>query len=289
MVPIVETKEEVFLKTMIPKTHPKSTAKFRLQSFIKENSKTGFKEVIMKTLVLGASGATGKLVVAQLLDQNIPAKILIRESATIPDKFIKNENIEIIKGNVHGFSLEEIQELITDCDSIVCCLGHNISFKGLFGKPRRLVADTVEKITAAIQASNSPKKFILMSTTAYTNKYQGETNTLLEKLVFKLLEFILPPHKDNILATNHLIYKLGNSKMVEWVALRPDSLIDEDTKSEYKLFESKIRSPLHNAGKTSRINVAHFMVDLASNKGSWEKWKHKTPVIYNEQWATVSS
>jgi len=243
----------------------------------------------MKTLVLGASGATGKLVVAQLLEQNIPTKIVIRDSATIPDKFLKNENIEIIKASVHGFSLEQIRELITDCDAIVSCLGHNVSFKGLFGKPRRLVADTVEKITAAIQASNSPKKFILMSTTAYTNKKQEETNTFLEKLVFKLLEFILPPHKDNMLAANHLIYKLGKSKMVEWVAVRPDSLIDEDAKSEYKLFEKKIRSPIHDAGKTSRINVAHFMVDLISTRESWEKWKYQTPVIYNEQWAIVKS
>ena len=49
----------------------------------------------MKTLVLGASGATGKLVVSQLLERSISARIVIRESATIPDKIAEDKNIEI--------------------------------------------------------------------------------------------------------------------------------------------------------------------------------------------------
>jgi len=243
----------------------------------------------MKTLVLGASGATGKLVVSHLLDQQISTRIVVRESATIPNKIVENENIEIIRGSIGGYSVDQIRELITDCDSIVCCLGHNISFKGMFGKPRKLVADTVKKIATAIASDNTAKKFVLMSTAAYTNKHQGETNTFAEKLLFSLLEKVLPPHKDNILAGDHLIYELGKSEKTEWVAVRPDTLFDEETKSEYEIFENKIRSPVFNAGKTSRINVGHFIVDLLTNNNSWENWKYKTPVIYNKEWASVNA
>ena len=237
----------------------------------------------MKALVLGASGATGKLVVAQLLDRNISARIVIRESTTIPDKIAEDKNIEIVKGNIDSFSTDKIRELMLDCDSIVCCLGHNISFKGIFGQPHKLVVNAVKKITAAIEFNNSAKKFILMSTTAYKNRNQGEKNTFGEKLVFSLLEIVLPPHKDNILAGDHLVYEVGASEKIEWVAVRPDSLFDEESKSEYEIHEKQIRSPIFNAGKTSRINVGHFIVDLLVNDSLWKDWKYKTPVIYNKE------
>jgi len=237
----------------------------------------------MKTLVLGASGATGKLVVSQLLERNISARIVLRESATISDKIAEDKNIEIVKGNIDSFSTGKIRELILDCDSVVCCLGHNISFKGLFGQPQKLVVNAVKKITAAIASYDTAKKLILMSTTAYTNKNQGEKNTFGEELVLSLLEIVLPPHKDNILAGDHLVYDVGASGKIEWIAVRPDSLVDEESKSEYAIHENKIRSPIFNAGKTSRINVGHFMVDLLVNESLWEDWKYKTPVIYNKE------
>lgn len=237
----------------------------------------------MKTLVLGASGATGKLVVSQLLERNISAKIVIRESATISDNLAEDKNIEIVKGNIDSFSTGKIRELILDCDSVVCCLGHNISFKGLFGQPQKLVVNAVKKITAAIASYNTAKKFILMSTTAYTNKNQGEKNPFWEELILSLLEIVLPPHKDNMLAGDHLVYDMGASGKIEWIVVRPDTLVDEESKSDYEIHENKIRSPIFNAGKTSRINVGYFMVELLVNERLWEDWKYKTPVIYNKK------
>lgn len=237
----------------------------------------------MKTLVLGASGATGKLVVAQLLAKNISTKIVIRESAAIPDQIANAQHIEIVKGDIDHFSPDKIRELVQDCDAIVCCLGHNINFKGMFGKPHKLVVNAVKKVTAAIASFKEARKFILMSTTAYTNKRLGEKNTFGEKLVFSLLEIVLPPHKDNILAGNHLVDKVGASEKIEWIAVRPDSLFDEASQSDYEICEKKKRSPVFNAGKTSRINVSHFMVELLVNDRLWQEWKFKTPVIYNKE------
>jgi putative NADH-flavin reductase len=80
----------------------------------------------MKTLVLGASGATGKLVVQQLLKKNIQVRIFVRESAIIPNQISDDKSIEIIKGNIHDFEIAKIKDLVKDCDSIICGLGHNI-------------------------------------------------------------------------------------------------------------------------------------------------------------------
>jgi nucleoside-diphosphate-sugar epimerase len=237
----------------------------------------------MKVLVLGASGATGKLVVQQLIKKNIYVRLIVRETAVIPNQIIENKNVEIIKGNMLNFENDRINEIVKDCDSVICCLGHNITLKGIFGHPRRLVFNTVLKITESLKSSNNNAKFILMSTTAYTNKNIGEVNTVREKIIFSLLEIFLPPHKDNMLAANHLVYKLNSKTKIEWVAVRPDSLFDEDNFSEYEIHNCKTRSPIFNPGKTSRINVAHFMVELLTNNKLWQEWKYKTPIIYNKE------
>jgi len=160
----------------------------------------------MKALVLGASGATGKLVVQQLVKKNIQVRLVARESAIIPSQILDDKSIEIIKGNINDFEIAKIKDLVKDCDSVICCLGHNISLKGIFGSPRKLVSNTVAKIIEALHSLNLNKKFILMSTTAYTNKKISEKNTLGEKIIFSLLKVLLPPHKDNMLAADHLVY-----------------------------------------------------------------------------------
>lgn len=237
----------------------------------------------MKALVLGASGATGKLVVQQLVKKNIQVRVVVRESAIIPGQISDDKSIEIIKGNINDFDIAKIKDLIKDCDAVICCLGHNLSFKGIFLPPRKLVYNTVVKIIEASQSLSLYPKFILMSTTGYTNRKTGEVNSFGEKIVFLLLKVLLPPHKDNMLAADHLVYKIGSKTNIDWVAVRPDSLLNEETVSEYEIHNNKIRSAVFDSGKTSRINVSHFMAELATNDKLWLEWKHKTPVIYNKE------
>jgi len=237
----------------------------------------------MKILVLGASGATGKLVVSKLIENNHSVKAVIRSTANFSKELFDNNKIEVIIGNIDDFAVNQVTDLINDCDAIISCLGHNISFKGLYGKPRKLVVNAIKKIEESTSLSKKKYKLILMSTTAYTNKKNGEKNTYGEKLIFGLLKAILPPHADNVAAGDFLLYKVKNSTNLEWVAVRPDSLIDEPTISEYFIIDNKMRSPIFNPGKTSRINVAHFMSELLTNESLWKEWVYKTPVIYNKE------
>ena len=180
----------------------------------------------MKTLVLGASGATGKLVVQQLVKRRIQARIVVRKSAILPSQILDDENIEIIKGSIDDLDIVKIKGLVKDCDSVICCLGHNINFKGIYGSPRKLVSNTVSRIIEALNTQEQNKKFILMSTTGYTNKKINEKNTFGEKIILSLLKIILPPHKDNMLAADHLVYKLGSKTNISWVAIRPYTLFE---------------------------------------------------------------
>ena len=238
----------------------------------------------MSVLVLGASGATGSLVVRQLIRRNIETKILIRKSSRLAKEIKESSLVEIVKGNINELNSAEMEQLIQKCDVVISCLGHNLTFKGLFGHPHYLVRDAVRSVCEAAKKSSSGKvKLVLMSTTAYTNKLSGEKNSLGEKLIFSLLTLLLPPQRDNVKAADYLLRQIGKQdKKVEWIAVRPDTLIDEDSESSYEICKSPKRSPIFNAGKTSRINVSHFMAELVTDEELWEKWLYKTPVIYNK-------
>ncbi|OHD15335.1 MAG: hypothetical protein A2086_08450 [Spirochaetes bacterium GWD1_27_9] len=239
----------------------------------------------MKVLVLGASGATGFNVVTQLLKQGIDVKALIRNE----EKFesIKNsKNIEIIKASILEIDNHILNQYLDDVDAVISCLGHNITLKGIYGKPYTLVVDTLKKIVSIINSNNKNKtiKIVLMNTTACINKLQNEKFKINENIIMKIVRLLLPPQRDNELALKYLIDIVGiNNKLIEWVAVRPDTLINELEVSEYTVYPSSIRSPIFDAGKTSRINVADFMVSLLKDEKLWEKWKYKTPVIYNKE------
>ncbi|HRW35693.1 MAG TPA: NAD(P)H-binding protein [Thermotogota bacterium] len=157
----------------------------------------------MRVLVLGASGATGSKVVRQLIKRNIETHILIRKTAILPEEITKNPLVEIMKGNITEFNSTEMKQLIKNCDVVISCLGHNITFKGLFGHPHYLVRDTVRSVCESAKKSSKGKvKLILMSTTAYTNKRYRERNKWGESIIFSLLMLLLPPHRDNVKAAD---------------------------------------------------------------------------------------
>ncbi|MCF7945895.1 MAG: SDR family oxidoreductase [Spirochaetia bacterium] len=238
----------------------------------------------MKALVLGASGATGTLVVKQLLKRKTPTRILVRKTAVLPKEISEDPLVETVTGNINELDQAEMDQLVQNCNIIISCLGHNISFKGMFGQPRYLVLDAIRSVCERARKNTDKRvKIILMSTTGYTNALLREKNSIGERVVNVLLMLLLPPHRDNIKAANYLINEIGTQdENIEWVAVRPDTLVDDDLESSYEVFESPVRSPIFNAGKTSRINVSHFMAELATDNNLWEKWLFKTPVVYNK-------
>lgn len=122
-----------------------------------------------------------------------------------------------------------------------------------------------------------------MNTTGNRNRDLSEPISFAQKCVIGLLRLLLPPHVDNEKAAEFLRTQIGqNNEVIEWIAVRPDGLILEEEVTEYEIHPSPIRSAIFNAGKTSRINVSHFMANLILDDNLWNKWKGQMPVIYNK-------
>lgn len=240
---------------------------------------------IKTILVVGASGATGRLLVEQLLMTGQSVKAIVRSPKGLPVPLRENPRLSLIHASISELSDSEIAAYADGCDAVASCLGHNLTFKGLFGHPRRLVTDATRRLCNAIQLSHPefPARFVLMNTTGNRNRDLIEPISFSQKCVVGLLRLLLPPHADNEDAADYLRTKIGqNDLLIEWVAVRPDSLVDYESVSEYELCASPTRSAIFDAGKTSRINVAHFMSNLITDEKLWQKWKGQMPVIYNK-------
>lgn len=239
----------------------------------------------MTTLVVGASGATGRELVKHLLDSGQKIKVIVRSPEKLPESWKSDARIRMIYASVLDLTDMEMVEHVKGCQAVASCLGHNLSWKGIYGQPRRLVTDSVRRFCSAIEASTpeKPMKYVLMNTSGNRNRNLNEPISFGQKCVIGLIRLLLPPHVDNEKAADYLRVKIGQSNpFIEWIAVRPDALVNAEKISEYEVHPSPIRSAIFNAGKTSRTNVGHFMARLITDDITWKKWKGQMPVIYNK-------
>jgi nucleoside-diphosphate-sugar epimerase len=238
----------------------------------------------MMILVAGATGATGRFVAGELLDRGHTVKMVVRDPARLPGAVRTHPGAMVITGNILDMSDAEVGELVRGCEAVASCLGHNITLKGVFGHPRRLVTDTTRRLCRAIAEGRpqQPVRFVLMNTVGNSNRDLDEKRTLSEKCVMGLVRTFIPPQPDNEEAADFLRVDIGQKNAaITWVAVRPDSLIDDAATSDYDVYPSPTRSGVFNPGKTSRINVGNFMASLIVDGQLWELWRGQMPVIYN--------
>ena len=238
----------------------------------------------MNVLIVGASGATGRLLVEQLLGRGHFVQVIVRSPDKLPEALRNHDRLSVIHASVLDLSDAELAKHVNGCDAVASCLGHNPDLKGIYGQPRRLVTDATRRLCQAIRA-NKPElkiKFVLMNTAGNSNRDLDEPVSLAQKGIIGLLRLLLPPQVDNEQAADYLRSEVGQSdRLIEWAAVRPDNLLDEAEVTNYEVHPSPIRSAIFDAGQTSRINVGHFMTDLITDDKIWQKWKGQMPVIYN--------
>lgn len=243
----------------------------------------------MNTLVVGATGATGRLLVEQLLADGHHVKVIVRSADRLPPSPPPagggDVRLTVMEASLLDMSPAELAAFVRGCDAVVSCLGHNLTFKGLLGPPYRLVTEATRRLCEAIQTNGvePPTKFVLMNSTGCRNRDLHERISFAQHVVIGLLRLLVPPHADNEAAADYLRTQVAEAApLVEWVAVRPDALTHEDAVTDYELHPSPTRSAIFNSGKTSRINVAHLMAKLITDEELWTSWKGKTPVIYNK-------
>lgn len=236
--------------------------------------------------VFGATGATGRLLVAELLSRGETVRAVVRSAERLPIAVREHGGLKIVEGPVSDWTDAQLANHLQGCKAAASCLGHNLTFRGVYGKPRRLVTDTARRVCAALAADgvqDAPaKRFVLMNSAGVRHRGQNEPIPIPQHAVLWLLRLLLPPHADNEQAAEHLRTRLDPAGPVQWAVVRPDALINHDGASAYDAHPAPTRSAIFNSGKTSRINVAHFMAELLTNDTRWSQWAGQMPVLYNQ-------
>ncbi len=238
----------------------------------------------MTTLVVGATGATGRLLVQQLLARGQHVRVIVRSPERLTGFLGSHDNLTLIQASILDLGDADLARHVAGCDAVASCLGHPLSFRGIYGPPHRLVTDATRRLCAAIRANQptDPVRFVLMNTTGNRNGDLPEPISLGQKAVIGLLRLLLPPHADNEQAADYLRTAVGqHDPAIEWAAVRPDNLVDQEAVTGYDVHPSPIRSAIFDAGKTSRVNVGDFMARLITEDDTWSQWRGRMPVIYN--------
>lgn len=240
----------------------------------------------MATLVVGGSGATGRLLLAQLLERNEDVRGIVRNPESLPAPLRRHPRLTLIQASLLDLSEEVLAGHVSGCAGVASCLGHNLTLKGIWGPPRRLVTDATRRLCQAIRQSStdgpSPVRFVLMNTTGNRNRDRDEPLSVAHRLAVGLMRRLLPPQADNEEAAEYLRATIGpRHPGIEWAVVRPDGLTNEAQVTPYDLHPSPIRDAIFNPGKTSRINVAHLMAQLLCDDPTWAAWRGQMPVIYN--------
>ncbi len=236
----------------------------------------------MKVLVVGSSGATGKQLIEQLIQKGHTVRAIVRKTAKLPQNWLNAEKINLVYRNILEIDQNELVAHLKDCQAIALTLGHNLTLKGIFGHPAKLVTQALSNLTKAAEKNAVPMKIVLMNTAGNRNPDMDKDLSFNEKLATSIIRVLLPPHSDNEQAAEFLRSQIGSkNKNINWVIVRPDSLIDSNVVTGYKAYPSPTRSAIFNPGKVSRINVGHFMASLISDEHLWIKWMGQMPVLYN--------
>ena len=152
--------------------------------------------------------------VVELLNRGHVVKAIVRSPEKLPSFIREHDAFKMIQGSVLELDNKAIAKHVKGCDAVASCLGHNLSLKGIYGHPRKLVTDTTQELCESIMASFSeyPIKFVLMNTAGNRNPDRNEEVSVGQKCVLGLLRLALPPVVDNENAAEYLRTTIGKKQ-----------------------------------------------------------------------------
>lgn len=166
---------------------------------------------------------------------------MVRSASRLDPAIARNPLFEVAEAEITATSVQSMGELLRDCGACVCCLGHNLSFEGIYGPPARLVADAAALVCDAaagvgVSASASavatsdvePFRLVLLSSAGVDNP-DGSERALRspgERAFLMALAALLPPQADNVEAARVVADASGSCAAIERVIVRPDNLLE---------------------------------------------------------------
>jgi len=203
--------------------------------------------MIMNILILGASGLTGRLMVAKALEQGHEVTALVRDPSKLS---ITHEKLRIIKGDVKDTTV--LPDAVRDKDVVLSALGRGKSLSS-----GNLITHAVNILIPAMLQANV-KRLIFLSAFGVGESF-AQAN-LLQKIIFRT--FLRSLYADKTRSEK----KIKNSAL-DWTLVYPVVLTNAAGTGKYQVGETL---PMKGMPKIPRADVADFMIRQLTDN-SWLK------------------
>jgi uncharacterized protein YbjT (DUF2867 family) len=205
----------------------------------------------MKILILGATGATGRLIVRDAVARGHSVVALVRAKARsdLP-------GAESIEGDVRDEAT--LARALDGCEAVVCTLGTGVGFREV-----DLLTVATRALVAAMTRTGV-RRLICISALGVGDS-RGHGGFVFDRLFQPLL--LGPAYKDKERQEAAI-----RASSLDWVIVRPGMLINEAPRGRVR---ATIELAGLDGGKIARADVARFVVEQLTD----DTWLGQAPVI----------
>ena len=205
----------------------------------------------MKVLIIGATGATGRVLMREALEQGHEVTALARNpSALAPE----DHRPRVLQGN--ALNASEVAAAVAGQDAVLSALGTRSS------RPTTLFSQSTHNLISAMNKHGVRRLICITGIGAGDSK--GHVGFLYDRI---MLPFVVK----NIYEDKNRQEEAIKQSDLDWVIVRPARLTDEAAKGEYRVY----LGGSYTAKTISRADVAAFMLAQLTD----DTYVHKMPVI----------
>ena len=194
----------------------------------------------VRILVIGATGGTGRAIVAQALERGHSVTALVRTPSSLN---VQHPRLRVLQGDVLDYA--SVEAALQDQEAVVSALGHRRFFS-----TARILSEGTRNVLRAMEAGRV-RRFVCETSLGLGNT-AGRMGLY---YTFFVIPFILPIYFGDKARQERLIA----ASSVDWVIVRPGALTDGAKRDTYR-HGRNVGSFLRTV-RISRADVATFMLD----------------------------
>jgi putative NADH-flavin reductase len=205
----------------------------------------------VKVLIIGATGATGKILMREAPAQSHKVTALARNPSAVASE---DPRLRVVEGN--ALDVSSLEAAVAGQDAVLSALGTRSA------RPTTLFSESTHNLIGAMDKHGVRR--LVCITGVGVGDSKGHVGFLYDRI-------IRPFVVKNIYDDKERQEEAIKQSDLDWVIVRPAQLTDEPAKGEYGVY----LKGSYKAKTISRADVAAFMLAQLTD----DTYVHKTPVI----------
>lgn len=208
----------------------------------------------MKIAVFGATGATGRHVVAQALDRGLHVVAAVRQPSAL---LISHPHLTVVRSDV--ISSESLSAATADTEAVISALGIGAS-----RQPTTVYSAGTANIIAAMRETNSSRLVAVSAAPAAP----WELSPFFQRhVLLPMLQRVFGATYDDM----RIMERDLEASSADWTVVRPPRLNNKPARGSYRL---STEGPIKGGSAIARADLGRCLLDAATNpdligKAAW--------------------